>query len=233
MVRKSFVSQNLTRIQVERAYAAGAFAYCSGHPLNEFVTIHFKAAGVDRPSQFLSRFLKQANDWSRRNTGKPACWIKVFENPPIRGDKLGGLHVHILIHVPSWSVCDFREAAGRWIELAGGTMTPSVLVCKSVHYGGPKDDHEEYLESGLLGMLRYFSKGINPKASPDFGIRSEHQGPISGKRCGYSESLGERRRWLPAERPGSRYTIGPDSIQRRFAKAVCPALFEFPPYQEE
>lgn len=232
MVRKLSASRNLTRAQVKRIFGVGAFAYCHGRPLNELVTIHFKPAGVARPREFISRFLKQANDWSRRNTARPSAWLWVLENPPIQENGSGGLHTHILIHTPFHLISDFRRSARRWIELAGGTNRSGVFDCRSVHHCGPRDDHGDYLCLGLLGLLRYLSKGIAPQASDDFGIRPDNQGPISGKRYGYSESLGERRRWLPMVRPGIRYSVGPDSARRRFARAVCPALFEFPPYTE-
>ena len=233
MVLKVTPSRHLTRAQVERIFGASAYAYCSRRPLNEMVTIHFKLARVSQHRPFITRFLKHLNDWSRRNFVGSSCWVWVLENPSVQDDCFGGLHVHILIHVPFRLLMDFRRSAKRWLVLAGGTMRKGALHFLPLNHVGPQDDQQGYLKSGLWGTLRYLCKGIDPASAQDFQIRPKDQGVVCGRRCGYSEALGEGRRWLPVDRPNSRYVTGLDSVRRRFAKAVCPELFEFPPYLED
>jgi len=233
LVLQNHRSEYLSRSQSKALFEAGAFAYCCDRPLNQFVTIHLHRAGVDLPQHFISRLLKLFGDWLHRNAQISSYWLWVLENPPATEEKCGGLNLHILFHVPFDLIDQFRKRMRVWLKMSGGKRKPGVLNFRSAEHSKPGSDPALYLQHGLLGLLRYFAKAIEPQAASDFGIEPKHQGIIFGKRWGHSEALGEQHRWLPDHSRRSNYITGRSSLARRYAKAVCPDLFEFPPYKEE
>lgn len=202
--------------EASRIIDSALYAGCMGKWFNRFITIHFEKGRVrTKARKVLSHFLKHAGDWLDKRNAGPSCWIYTFENPA--GDDRGGLHVHILIHVPYPLWTDFKSAERRWLKKGlkknGGRYAKGVLVDEAVFffagfYKGRKP-FECYLLYGLRNSLLYLLKGAEPNAPLLLGLSGEDvkrlrrrlrpspQGPISGKRVGYSEALGPSRRVFP------------------------------------
>ncbi len=176
------------------------------------------------PLHFRARFLKQLSDWLGRRCGFPAHFVWILENPPFDEKGLPGLHLHLICHVPISLRRQFRSRLKIWLVTSGGRKGAHALNRKAVRHSKPHSEQEDYITSGLWGLVRYLLKGIDPDVAPKFGVRPVNQGVISGKRLGYSEALGMQHRWHPQLLRGDRRLLlpGQDSRRRNWVKAVCP-----------
>jgi len=174
-------SHFLSRRGVERMFDAGFRAYCIGRPLTCFVTIHCESGGISslRIRGFITAYLKSAGDWLRYQ-GCPLCFVWTLEN-------IGGLHLHLLIHLPRELKGRFLKRQMRWVRKAGLQRKKGAVVSEDIYFSDPFTD--DYLPRGLLGALRYIAKGIEPLHADHFGIEHEPQGPILGKRSGIAQQL--------------------------------------------
>ena len=193
--------------------------YSDNRPLNLFVTLHCEKAGIPKHSvqRFLIHFKKLVSEWLRRRTGQPSLYIWISE-------ATGGLHFHFLVHVPEALGKEYRMRQNDWIEAAKGKLSKRVLVSRRIRFSKPGEDLVCYLERGLLGLLRYTCKGIEPQAAKQFGIDPVSQGRIVGKRAGWSEALGEDRRVWPVIRVANRSRIwiaGQESRRRRLFELLA------------
>jgi hypothetical protein len=203
-------------------YRAGAvidavlYSYCIGRKLNRFITIHFGKAGVRGSSEarrLLEDFLKHGGDWlSKRGLGPP-CYVYVLENP-----QNGGLHAHVLLHVPREHWKPFAKFARGWIKRGvvsvGGKYQKGVLVDKPVLFCSEREARNasasDVIEKGLLGSLLYLLKGAEAGTLALLGLDEEAvarlppklrpscQGFISGKREGFSNALSRQRHAFPS-----------------------------------
>jgi hypothetical protein len=92
--------------------------------------------------------------------------------------KNGGIHTHVLVHVPPPLSQD-----GTFQRTLEHSLEPE---------GGPRHDKAILIQTAYapLGKLCYNLKGIGPKHANEFGIRPAYQGELSGKRAGLTENLG-------------------------------------------
>jgi hypothetical protein len=208
MVLHTSTSTHLTKLQAIKIIEVAVNAYCMNRPFNQFLTIHLQRAGVARPHLFVSKFLKYISDWHRRHFSEAFCYLWVLENPSISDDGLGGLHIHILLHIPTSFFFRYRRSLSKWISLSGGTMKRGVLNNNEISNSGPSDDVELYLQGDLLRLARYFQKGVCASASKGLGIEAKPQGVVTGRRFGYSQSLRSSR----------------DTSRRTFVRRVSPEL---------
>jgi len=169
--------------QTIRLISCAPRALLLGCPLNQFVTIHCEAAGIeeDRVHGFLTRIMKLAADWLRECAGIRAHYVYAFENP-----SSGGLHVHILVHVPPAKQKLFGRRLRGWLRAAGATNRGKVLDIQPIGRSGTYDP--SYLRA-LAGMMKYIMKGAKPAACAGFGIVHKPQGRVTGKRVGSSQTL--------------------------------------------
>lgn len=218
-----YSSSGITAGQASRIIDAARYALCSRYPLTEMMTIHLKQAKL--PKAFTRKLFKLMTDWLRYQTGSGARFIWVIEAPPLNENGHGGLHVHVLVHLPIHLRNDLRRLARKWIRLAGGQCKAGVLHFQRI-YGSETGMLAYYLYS-LLGALRYLLKGIDRGVASGFGIRPFDQGLVVRKRVGYSQSLGPARRWQPqpvSYRPG--IIIDDVARAKRQAMVLCPEMFE-------
>jgi hypothetical protein len=162
----------LTR-QAQNLIEAIGFARRIGLPLNEFITIQWSRAdpGAD-PVARLKTMLDRAREWFRRRDLE-LTYIYVHEH----GD-LGLLHSHIMIHLPGEHWPAFDSMVCQWMD----------SECHE-HLIETKPVHDE------LGLIRYLLKGVEPSGwSRSWGIQTQDQGVIQGKRCGTSENIGAAAR---------------------------------------
>jgi hypothetical protein len=221
MVKSNWSSICISHSQARAVREAAVFAFCIQQPLNRFITIHLGQHGSDDPQATIGVFLKRACDWIRKRSGLAPIYVWVLENPVG-----GGLNAHILLRLPPMLAKDFNRLKAGWLSGPGNTASNGVFHSKAVHHSGPSASTEVYLHHGLLGVLRYMLKGIEPSAGPAFGITPVLQGRTLGKRSGHSEALGAQHRWkrIPyAEKPG--ISVGaPSVVMRRVVLHACPEL---------
>ncbi len=142
--------------------------------------------------QFIGRLLKLVRDYAARKYGKfTGIWVR--EN----GEGKGG-HVHILMYVPAG--LSLSGLTGKWVRLAGGKITVRVSRVRSI--GGAlitAENGGEYYRVNLAAVLSYVLKGASRDVGEGLELgRSGEGGLILGKRCGWSQNVGERARNLSA-----------------------------------
>ena len=175
------VSEFITSTKAMNLADAVEHAYHLGFPLNRTITIHLDKAGVSSdPQAFVTEYLKRVGQWLRTKGVKP-YHIWVLENPP-----MAGLNLHIMIHIPNEERADFNNRVRNWLRVSGGKYKSNVIS-------------QSQLQSRFqqAKFTCYMLKGADPaffdsRALP--GFFHSPQGTIKGKRCGWSESLGEAAR---------------------------------------
>jgi hypothetical protein len=159
----------------------------SRRPLNRLLTINNLTDRSDRPQPVVTKYLKYIGDWLRYGrTPLQALWV--LEREPATN-----VHVHILLHIPSALTRSFNRHCREWLRLSGVSWTPKVIHSEPVF--------------DLMGLVAYILKGTEEAAcralSTELPIPITHrpQGPIIGKRCGTSQSIGAAARLGKAASP--------------------------------
>lgn len=173
-------STEITIAKAESLILAEAHAASTGRRLNRFVTIMFAANLCPmRTSKALGLYLKAASDWLNTH-GVPLVCVWVIENPAHKDE-----HAHLLIHLPAELEKRFSELQRGWITRTGTRWGKGVVKTEPVHD----------TSKARTGVARYLLKGCDAEAAGLFGVNRSDQGPVRGKRCGFSESLGPTARW--------------------------------------
>ena len=219
MTLSTRISQSLSRSEALRLRGAAVFAFCDGKLLNRFVSIHLDQIGSPSAQRTLVSFLKRAGDCLRKRSGLTPAYVWVLENP-----LGGGLHAHVLIHVPAHLRRDFDRLMGGWLVGKGNDVPAGAIHARAVRHSASGAPAELYLRHGLLATLRYMLKGIAADEADAFGVVPEAQGVAKGKRSGYSEALGVQHRWsrIPVGRLA--WVGGPDVKMKRWVRHHCPEL---------
>ena len=103
-------TQYLTIKQVKTLFHASEKAFELGCPLNRFITIHIDDfVDKKRPQKFVINFLDHTRRWLQRR-GIRTAYLYVLENSPIKG-----IHVHLLLHVPSGYQVKYKKAMAKWV----------------------------------------------------------------------------------------------------------------------
>ena len=188
--RKDRVSHNLTRQQVQGMMAAGEFSSAIKRPFQRHWTVHYERGGIDDRdgATFVSRLLKIVGQAARRAGGEmTALWVR--EN----GDAKGA-HVHILLHLPDGMSLHGRTR--RWLRLAG--LVPRARVSKVRTIGRKLNmaTVNPALYTANTGRVRaYQFKGASEQAGSElFLARFGEGGRVIGKRCGWTQNIGQRAR---------------------------------------
>ncbi len=204
--RRSFVIAPAT---AHALLKAASHAMVIGVPLNRLLTVHWELLGVAdaQAAGATTRLLKLIRDALDAH-GLLFAYLFVREND--RGSGAKGSHVHILAHIPltaakkgllrrlkAWA----RLAAGarynrRTRRIAGAPYTKGATNTRRI--GGKAQVAPAVYSGNLAATLVYLLKGVDAETAGALGLpRHEEGGTIIGKRCGWSENLGQsaRRRW--------------------------------------
>ena len=91
---------------------------------------------------------------------------------------LGSVHSHLMVHVPGEHWPAFDSMVCHWMD---SERNENLVDSQPVH--------------DAVGLTRYLLKGVEPSAwSRSWGIQTQGQGVIRGKRCGTSENIGPAAR---------------------------------------
>lgn len=190
-------SEYITLAQAENLVAGAGFADILGYPLNRHLEISFE--GMETPGRLndaKTAFMRYLGDFLSY-TRIRLFYIFVWERGYVKG-----LHLHILIHIPSELLPAVKRHIPNWLKAIGATYNESGWEIK---------DPTRYREgvnrwNPLKGRLRYILKGIDPsiegvtqeikskrhgrgKHGP-LGILPSPQGIVPFKRAGTSQNIG-------------------------------------------
>lgn len=188
--RADRASYYLAHDKVLDMIAAALFAERIGLPFNRHWTVHYQMAGIAERdgAAFIGRLLSLVRKWVRRMGGQMAAmWAR--EN----GHGKGG-HVHILLHLPHGMTLHNRTR--RWIKVAGGKPVRRVSRVRTI--GGlltNVDPGSAHYRSNADAVLAYLVKGASDQTGHDLALaRFGEGGRIIGKRCGWTENIGQKAR---------------------------------------
>jgi hypothetical protein len=184
------VSYHLSLRQCEGMLAAAIYAERTGRTFTRHWTVHYEAARIpdSEGAEFIGRLLRIVGRQARGAGGElAAIWAR--EN----GHSKRG-HVHIVLALPAGFT--LRNRTRRWIEAAGGKYQKGVSVVRIV--GGTLAssafDGERHGEN-VRNVIGYLLKGADNEAAEAMGLgRYGEAGPVIGKRCGWTQNIGERAR---------------------------------------
>lgn len=149
-----------------------------GIPLNQIVTINFTHLGIEEGqissvlTGIRARYCRWAKRPGKRRRADPfePAMIWVVENN-------GHAACHLLTHVPSGRLANFKAELAGWIE-------KECLVKPEGSALDVRPAHNPH------GFRKYMLKGIDPLFAALYRIRHVPQGPVLGKRFGYTQNLG-------------------------------------------
>ena len=194
------ISHALSAKQCEAIIAAVNHSYFTGVPLNRHWTVHWGLMGIsDTDAGCLTgRILKLASDWARVR-GLRFAWVYVREHAPHEGK---GSHVHILINGSSHLSYYFSSRSRAWVRLATGRpYVAGTSRSRPVHGFREHDPDAALYRQNLKAVTGYLLKAATPETATALGLsQCGESGPVMGKRCGWSQNLGQAAR---------RDTIGP------------------------
>lgn len=201
-------SNGLTDGQVEALLAASSFALATGRTFQRHWIIHYGKAGIGASdgARFVSHVLALASKQARREGGAlTALWVR--ERASDKGE-----HVHILLHLPT--AMRLHHRTRRWIVAAGGTWQPGVSRVTIIGGALAKigaNSHPRW-NANAANVTRYLLKAASEETGARLDLsRSGVGGRIIGKRCGWTQNLGEAARGrlaVPTLRPSCGTTKG-------------------------
>lgn len=153
----------LTEGECRNLIAAAGAAFTIGRPFNRFVTLAWVNGGVAQDAEAVRRatagWLKLARDWLGARGHRPLIWAWVMED----GANRGGLHVHLLLHVPDNLAPLFSPMPRRWVRqlLPGGRYVTGTLDTKKFRTTDPtRGEAARVAYAGELNArLHYMLKG--------------------------------------------------------------------------
>ena len=190
--RADRASEVLADRKVDDLLHAARFALATGRTFQRHWIVHYGRAGVpaEDGAAFVRRLLDPLHKLARRAGGElTALWVR--EHASTYGE-----HVHILLHLPSG--LSLRNRTRRWIEAAGGIYQPGVSMVKSVGGRLVKQTAKngsntgEHHRANAANLVRYLLKSANAEKGDQLGLtRHGRAGRIIGKRCGWTQNIGE------------------------------------------
>jgi len=206
MARADRTSEHLTAQQVDSLWKATYFAASQGIELNTFVTVHWQNLPDGGPSiqHWQGKWLELVHKWLKRR-GLPLTCVWAIE----RGQTAGGLHSHVLIHLPWQHRMDFCAMLPAWTGIEASAKQLKGRTAARAIDGQWQVDR---VKSGTQQkLLRYMLKGFPGFAGTTtrrgetvqrrlYNITHQPQGLVTGKRCGTSNNIGPtaRKRWKEA-----------------------------------
>ena len=189
--RADRVSHYLSDKQVAGLMEAARSAFATGRVFQRHWTVHYGKAGI-QPSEgarFVGKLLDLVSKQARREGGKlSAIWVRECAS-----DK--GEHIHILMHLPA--CMSLRNRTRQWIVAAGGKYR--IGVSKVTLVGGRLskigENREERQVANAENVVRYILKAGMQKMGKQLELpRCGAKAVIVGKRCGWTCSLGRKKR---------------------------------------
>lgn len=172
------ITRQINRKPASHFHHAIRIAEVIGLPLTHLVTIHLTGCP---PEEASARFAKLRSNlfgkWISRPISRgavPACsptFVWVIEN------ESGILHAHWLLHLPARRVKEFSEKLPGWVK----SVTGSAPYAGGIHVR---------LADTPESAGKYMQKGIDPFWGKVYQIDFSDQGPVHGKRSGYSRNIG-------------------------------------------
>lgn len=189
--RADRTSDGLTDSQVAAIIDAAAFAMAMGRTFQRHWTIHYGKAGIGarEGTRFVSYVLALASKQARREGGElTALWVR--ERASDKGE-----HVHMLLHLPA--AMRLHGRTRRWIEAAGGRWQPGVSCVRII--GGrlskKEVNRDAHLKANAANITRYLLKAASVETGERLALtRAGRSGPIVGKRCGWTQNIGNKAR---------------------------------------
>ena len=188
-------SLDLTDGKVNSLLDAARFALATGRTFQRHWIVHYGRAGIaeHQAADFLRKLFEQVGRQARRAGGQlTALWVR--EHASTYGE-----HVHILLHLPTG--LSLRNRTRRWIETAGGTYQPGVSMTKSIGGRLVKKTAKngtsagEHHRANAANVVRYLLKSASAEKGGQLGLpRHGRVGRIIGKRCGWTQNIGEAAR---------------------------------------
>lgn len=188
-------SDALADHKVDDLLNAARFALATGRTFQRHWIVHYGRAGIaeHEAAGFLRKLFDQVGRQARRAGGElTALWVRELASDY-------GEHVHILLHLPTG--LSLRNQTRRWIETAGGTYQPGVSMTKSI--GGRLDkqpekngtNRGEHHRANAANVVRYLLKSASAEKGGQLGLtRHGRGGHIIGKRCGWTQNIGQAAR---------------------------------------
>lgn len=193
---------NISLAQLENMWAALGHADRLGLRPNVTLDIHFDRGELADPmrnaGRSLRELLKSARQWIERRGGETAI-IWVIENRI--GVAAGGIHAHLMMHVPPELLTRWHQLRRVWARKAGLDLTRRKGVIKFQ----PLPTIEQ-----AKGKLLYMSKDLNPidleifaacpryhkpDCPPSLDDRDKpSNAPIYGLKAGVSRNIGPAAR---------------------------------------
>lgn len=172
-------SSHIKRKPASNLHHAIRCAETIGYPLNQHVTINLSELGLAEGElqTLFEKVRDQTARWLARRT-RPAplklTYVWVIENAT-------SLHVHWLVHIPGHLQGAFRATLERWLQRKlSRALSARAIVIAEAH--------------NVIGLSRYFLKGMDPHTARYYGVKSSDQGMVAGRRSGFSKNLGPTAR---------------------------------------
>lgn len=185
--------------KIDALLSAAIFAFAMGRTFQRHWIVHYGKAGIAEhdAGRFIGRLLHQLGKQARRAGGElVALWVRETASD------LGG-HVHILLHLPVGMV--LRNRTRRWIVAAGGRYETGVSRTKriggrlvNVKVAGTDDGIDgAHHRANAENVVRYLLKSATLEKGESLGLKySGRGGRIVGKRCGWTQNIGQAVREL-------------------------------------
>lgn len=179
----------LTERECRDLIAAAHKALGAGRPFNRFVTLAWVNAGIAQDAVAVRRvtaaWLKLARDWLGARGHRPLVWAWVMED----GANRGGLHIHLLMHVPNDLAPLFSPMPRRWVKqlTPGGRYVAGTLDTKKFRPADPSGfDAARVAYAGELNArLHYILKAAPRALEGNLGIEGWRwpDAPCWGQHC--------------------------------------------------
>jgi len=149
-----------------------------GVPLNAFITINFRHLGIDEYEA--GKLNAQLRTWA-------GLWLK----RPKKNDRYKSTPLTIM-----WVIENSRDIGVHWaLHLPYGAKRKFVADLKikiDKIYPGLRLSNTVRVDRiyNILGLRKYFLKGMDVKVGELFRVRTSPQGVVYGKRFGVSQNIG-------------------------------------------
>lgn len=179
----------LTERECRDLIAAAHKAWGAGRPFNRFVTLAWVNAGIGQDAVAVrhatAAWLKLARDWLGARGHRPLVWAWAMED----GANRGGLHIHLLMHVPNNLAPLFSPMPRRWVKqlTPGGRYVPGTLDTKKFRPTDPSGSEAARVAYAgeLNARLHYMLKAAPRVLEGKLGVEGWRwpDAPIWGQHC--------------------------------------------------
>lgn len=183
------VRDSLTERDCRNLIEAARGASIIARPFNRFITLAWVNGGICNDPDSIRRataaWLKLARDWLGARDHRPLIWAWVMED----GANRGGLHVHLLLHVPDDLAPLFSAMPRIWVKrlLPGERYVSGTLDTKKFRITDPlRNEAARVGYSGeLAARLHYMLKAAPRPLEGKLGVEGWRwpDAPPWGQHC--------------------------------------------------